>query len=180
MQRKQFIAGTLSLLPVLSLAAKSTGSSKHPFVIKAGGSRFNEQFLFRGLSPNDIKISGKDTGGALCVFEYTGREKTGPSLHVHYKQDEIFCVINGQYRFVVGDETHLLKEGDTIFLPRNIPHTWIQLSDEGKLIYWLQPAGKMEDFFRLMNEQKQAPTKEEMDRIHREHDMKVVGPPLSL
>lgn len=181
MQRKQFIAGTMSILPWLSIHSLAAGrSNTHSFVVRAGESRFHEKFLFRGMSPNDIKISGKDTGGALCVFEYLGLEKTGPALHVHYKQDEIFCILRGRYRFVVGNETHELGEGDTIFLPRNIPHTWIQLSEEGKLIYFLQPAGKMEDFFRLMNDMKLAPSKEEMDRIHREHDMAVVGPPLSL
>jgi quercetin 2,3-dioxygenase len=104
----------------------------------------------------------------------------GPSLHIHFKQDEIFTVIEGEYRFVVGKETHVLKAGQTIFLPRGIPHTWIQLTDKGRLIYFLQPAGKMEEFFVLMNSLKERPSDEEMDRIHAAHDMKVVGPPLTL
>jgi hypothetical protein len=48
------------------------------------------------------------------------------------------------------------------------------------MIYFLQPAGKMEEFFQHMNNLKAPPSKEEMDRIHAEHDMKVVGPPLTL
>ena len=48
------------------------------------------------------------------------------------------------------------------------------------MIYMLQPAGKMEEFFVLMNSLKTRPTKEEMDKYHAEHDMKVVGPPLTL
>ena len=73
-----------------------------------------------------------------------------------------------------------MKAGDTIFLPRQIPHTWIQLSDKGKLIYYLQPAGQMEEFFMTMNDLKGRPTADEMDKIHAAHGMKVVGPPLSL
>ena len=149
-------------------------------MVSAGKGRFNESFLFKGKSPNDIKISKKDTGNQLAVFEYIGYEKTGPALHLHFNQDEIFYVVAGEYRFVVGNDTMLLKSGDTIFLPRNIPHTWIQLTDTGRLVYLVQPAGKMEEFFRTMNSLTHPPAQEEIDRIHREHDMKVVGPPLTL
>ena len=89
-------------------------------------------------------------------------------------------MVEGEYRFVVGKDTHHLKAGQTIFLPRGIPHTWIQLSDMGKLIYMLQPAGKMEEFFSYMNTLKERPSAEEMDKIHAAHGMKVVGPPLTL
>jgi len=101
-------------------------------------------------------------------------------LHVHFEQDEIFTVTEGAYRFVVGKATHELEAGQTIFLPRNIPHTWIQLTDKGKMIYFLQPAGKMEEFFSYMNNLKERPSAAEMDRIHAAHQMKVVGPPLNL
>lgn len=155
-------------------------STKEPFVIGAGQSRFGETVKFLGVHPNDLKISSKDTGGQLSVFEYTGLGKVGPSLHIHFEQDEIFTVIEGEYRFVVGELTHILTPGQTIFLPRNIPHTWIQLTDKGRLIYFLQPAGKMEEFFSIMNKFTERPSQEEMDRIHKDHGMKVVGPPLTL
>jgi quercetin 2,3-dioxygenase len=80
----------------------------------------------------------------------------------------------------VGDQTHILGPGQTIFLPRGIAHTWIQLTDRGKLIYMLQPAGKMEEFFSYLNGLPAPPTQEELARIHEAHDMKVVGPPLTL
>jgi hypothetical protein len=38
----------------------------------------------------------------------------------------------------------------------------------------------MEEFFITLNGLKQMPTKAEMDRIHAEHGMKSVGPPLTL
>lgn len=185
MQRKQFLANSLLALPALSLsnllnAQPTKAKLQKPFVVNAGKSRFGEVVKFLGVHPNDLKISGKDTNGALSVFEYEGLGKVGPMLHIHFKQDEIFCVTEGKYRFVVGEETHELSAGQTIFLPRNIPHTWIQLSDKGRMIYMLQPAGKMEEFFSLMNNLKTRPSKEEMDKIHAAHDMKVVGEPLTL
>ncbi len=185
MQRKQFLISSLLAIPAITWAKQTTYpnkaiAAKEPFVVDAGKSRFGEVIKFLGVHPNDLKISAKDTGGQLSVFEYTGLGKTGPMLHVHFEQDEIFTVLEGGYRFVVGKEIHDLTAGQTIFLPRNIPHTWLQLTDRGKLIYFLQPAGKMEEFFSYMNNLKERPTPDEMDRIHAAHQMKVVGPPLSL
>ncbi|MEQ1799189.1 MAG: cupin domain-containing protein [Lacibacter sp.] len=182
MQRRKFITVSALAAVPFSAMAKLAGqlSAAVPFIVKKGESRFGDVVKFLGVHPNDLKISSKDTDGQLSVFEYTGLGKVGPALHVHFKQDEIFTVTEGEYRFVVGDETKLLKAGDTIFLPRNIPHTWIQTSERGKMIYFLQPAGKMEEFFVIMNGFKQRPTQEEIDRIHAAHDMKVMGPPLTL
>lgn len=73
-----------------------------------------------------------------------------------------------------------LKRGQTIFLPRGIPHTWIQLMDTGRMVYFLQPAGNMEAFFTLMNSLKERPLNKEMERVHAAHDMKEVGPPLTI
>ncbi|WP_113635440.1 cupin domain-containing protein [Nubsella zeaxanthinifaciens] len=183
MKRRKFLlhslGATMLFMPGKSALAKFR-SDKVPFKVSAGRGRFNESFLYKGKHPNDIKISGKDTDGKLAMFEYIGYDKVGPSLHVHFDQDEVFYVVEGKYRFVVGKQTILMDVGDTIFLPRNVPHTWIQLTDIGKLVYFVQPAGKAEEFFRTMNNLKQQPSKEEIDRIHEECGMKVVGPPLKL
>lgn len=182
MQRRKFI--TLSALlasPIATMAQwTSKLSSSIPFIVKKGESRFGDTVKFLGVHPNDLKISSQDTNGQLSVFEYTGLGKVGPALHVHFNQDEIFTVMEGSYRFVVGDETKNLSAGDTIFLPRNVPHTWIQTSDKGKMIYFLQPAGKMEEFFTIMNSLKERPSQEKIDEIHAAHEMKVIGPPLTL
>jgi quercetin dioxygenase-like cupin family protein len=181
MKRRNFILTSLTAAPVVASATKwnTPLSNPKPFVVKNGEARFGEHTPYRGVNPNDIKISKKDTEGGAAMFEYIGFEKIGPPLHIHFTQDEIFYVSEGEYLFQVGDEKSTLKSGDCIFLPRNIPHTWLQISDKGKLIYWVTPAGKMEDFFLKMNSLTKPPTPEEAQQIHIDHDMKVVGPPLS-
>ena len=182
MERKTFLKASLRTVGLLALTNVTKGNhgSKKSFKISAGKGRFGESFLYKGKNPNDIKISGKDTDDQVAMFEYIGFEKTGPSLHVHFHQDEVFYIVEGIYRFVVGDDTMMMGQGDTIFLPRNIPHTWIQLTDSGKLVYFVQPAGKAEIFFRTMNNLKHAPTRKEIDEIHEVCGMKVLGPPLKL
>ena len=93
---------------------------------------------------------------------------------------------SGTEPFIVGDGKS--RFGDVVkFLgvhPNDLKisskDTWIQLTDKGKMIYMLQPAGKMEEFFIYMNSLKERPSPEEMDRIHAAHQMKVMGPPLTL
>lgn len=163
--------------PALSPAENHTISEKlsHGFVVRAGKSRFGEKIVIGGVSPNDLKVSGKDTGGELSIFEYFGREKGGPPLHIHLYQDEVFYVAEGRYRFQCGNEQFTLQKGDMIFLPRAVPHTWAQLEQTGRLLFFFQPAGKMEAFFQTIGGS--TPPAEGADPF-KEHDMKIVGAPL--
>lgn len=182
MERKKFLLATAAALPTLlvgkNVLAQNLERPNKAFVVKSSESRFKEKTLIGGKSPNDIKISHKDTSGDLTVFEFIGNEKGGPPLHVHPHQDEIFFITQGEYLFQVGDEKYNLKTGDTIFLPRTVPHTFAQLSEKGKMFFLFQPAGKMEDFFRAIGKLTAAPSPQEGAQIFAAHDMKVVGPPL--
>jgi quercetin dioxygenase-like cupin family protein len=182
MERKKFLLTTVAATSALLIGPKvNAQKTKRPnkgFVVKATESRFSEKTLIGGKSPNDIKVSQKDTNGDLTVFEYTGNEKGGPPLHIHLHQDEIFFIVEGEYLFQVGNDKHTLKAGDTIFLPRTVPHAFAQLTDSGKMFLLFQPSGKMEDFFRAIGSLTSAPTPEQGAKIFADHDMKVVGPPL--
>ena len=181
MQRRKFVQVALVGVSTMTIS-ESFGKtrSKKGFKVDSGKDRFNEPIKYRGVNPNDVKISAKDTDGQLSVFEYVGFQKIGPPLHVHFNQDEIFYVVEGEFLFQLDSEKMTLKAGDTIFLPQNVPHTWLQLSDKGKLVYLMQPAGQMEEFFKKMNELKGPPTEELVQQIHQAHGMKIVGPPISL
>ncbi|WP_347156877.1 cupin domain-containing protein [Pontibacter chitinilyticus] len=151
--------------------------------VNAAGSRNGVSLEMKGVTRNtlDLKVSPEDTGGELAIFEQTGHTPHGgPPLHIHPFQDEIFYVLQGEYLFQVGDEQYELKTGDTIFLPRQVPHAFIQLSDEGKVLVIYQPAGKMEAFFRKTAAWTSPPSAEEIARTFAENDMHVVGPPLRL
>lgn len=182
MKRKKFLVAALTAIPAFSFARlfEESNNIEKPFVVRAGEARYGKPLFYKGKHPNNIVISKKDTAGAFSVFAYKGFDKIGPSMHLHMDQDEMFWVTEGSYRFAVGDETMELKAGDTIFLPRNIPHSWIQLTDVGQLIYAVHPAGTMEEFFIEMSEMKGPPTEEEAKKIHLKHGMKLIGPGLKL
>ena len=152
------------------------------FMVKSDEARFGDRLKMKGITVNilDLKISSADTNGDVSVFVQTGvTPKGGPPLHVHPNQDEWFHVIEGEYKFQVGDDVHLLSVGDTIFLPRNVPHAFGQLSEKGKMMVTYMPAGKMESFFKVTDKWTLPPTKEEVTKAFEDHDMKIVGPPLN-
>lgn len=179
MQRRKFLATATIATTTLAKESSKKNSDKKGFIVKNGEARFIVHTPM-GMNPNDTKISSKDTDGMLSVFEYTGKQRVGPPLHLHFDQDEIFYVVEGEYLFQLDKEQSTLKAGDTIFLPRNISHTWVQLSDSGKLIYLLQPAGKFEEFFQKFSimTTRELPPMDEMQKFFMAHGMKIMGPPL--
>ena len=54
----------------------------------------------------------------------SNKEKGGPALHIHHKDDEIFYVISGEFLIQLGDEISLIKKGDTVFIPRGTKLTF--------------------------------------------------------
>jgi len=151
------------------------------FKVNEGDARFREHYKMKGITLNnlDLKISATDTDNDLLVFEQTGlTPNSGPPLHIHPFQDEWFYVIEGEYLFQVGDGKYQMKSGDTIFLPRNVQHAFLQLTERGKMLVSYLPAGKMEAFFKVTDNWTSVPTKEEIEKAFADHDMVVVGPPL--
>jgi len=187
MKRKRFITALLGI-SAAPLAfgirnEKPSASERVSFKTDAGEGRIHGHIRLKGVNSNivDLKVSGRDTNGDLAIFEQTSiSQGRGTPLHVHYFQDEIFFVIDGEYYFQAGDEKYKLKIGDSIFLPRKVPHAWTQVSEKGKMTVTFQPAGKMEEFFVTMAGLSKEPTAEEISKIFAENDMKIVGPPLKI
>jgi quercetin dioxygenase-like cupin family protein len=153
------------------------------FKVSSAEARFGVHYNMKGVTRNtlDIKISSADTGGGLAVFEQTGMTPGGgPPLHIHPFQDKWFYVVEGESLFQVGGDKYQMQPGDTIFLPRNVQHAFLQLSESGKMVVSYMPAGKMEAFFKATDLWTAPPSKEEIARVFEDHDMKVVGAPLEI
>jgi quercetin dioxygenase-like cupin family protein len=187
MKRKGFIAALIAFATVpvwaFSPGEKHVKRADRGFKINAGEGRLHGHLKLKGVNANilDVKVSGSDTKGDLAIFEQTSLSQgRGTPLHIHKSQDEIFYVLEGAYYFQVGDEKFHLTVGDSIFLPRKVPHAWTQKSQTGKMTVTVQPAGKLEDFFLTMSGLDHEPTNNEIEKIFADNDMKIVGPPLKL
>jgi quercetin dioxygenase-like cupin family protein len=150
--------------------------------VPLGTDRFKEDDrMIWGVLPLSIKLSGKDTGGELFVFEHRRQSKGGPPRHVHFEQDEWFYVIAGEYAFEIGGEKFRCKAGDTMFAPRRVPHGWASIGEElGTLLTIVSPVGTFEDFLVDTTRYPVLPSPEEIAEAFAAHNMKVVGPPLDV
>jgi quercetin dioxygenase-like cupin family protein len=151
------------------------------FRVGAQKDRINDELLIMG-ERFDLKVSSRDTGGDLCIYDTFRESKGGPALHRHHFQDEWFYVIRGEFIVQVGDDTLSLQPGDSAFAPRKIPHAFAKISDgEGQMLVLFQPAGSMEDFFKQMSKiGKEIPKNQEIDlkQLWADHGMEILGPPL--
>ena len=146
-----------------------------PFAVRRDQDRFAHPVNFLN-GRFDIKVSGRDTGGALLMIDTVRLGRGGPPLHLHHHQDEFFIVEEGTFRVRIGALDYDLEPGDFAFGPRGVPHAFVNLSETGRLLVGFQPAGTMEAFF---SHPMTDPRSEAFRTLSEEHGMRVVGPPLS-
>ena len=69
-----------------------------------------------------VCLCGADTGGAYCLLEVGLAPGMMVPRHTHTREDEAYYVLSGELEVVVGDEVFILRAGDTLMAPRDIPH----------------------------------------------------------
>lgn len=152
MNRRAFVTRsglTLGFLaagaPASTASAQSSGTPPQPFraseatASTRGGPGMLLRFLARSV----------DTGGSLALLEGRGRPGMEPSRHVHRREDETVYVLDGAFRFEAGGEEFEVGPGESIFLPRNVPHGFEILSEEMHVLLLLTPGGLDEWFWQV-------------------------------
>ena len=183
MRRGSFILAAVGtfITPLIARAGDKIQNIRKGFLVKAGESRTGRHLKMKGVTLNvlGLKISSADTFGELAVFEQTGfTNMGGPPLHIHPYQDEFFYILEGEYQFQVDQSRYHLSPGDTIFLPRNIKHAFIQLTEKAKVLVSYTPAGKMESFFATTDSWTEPPDDDLVRKTFADHDMVIAGPPM--
>jgi hypothetical protein len=122
MKRRKFLKFPIAAAALAALpgGAETTGLGQERaakgFRVEAGKNRRQEELLIMGGS-FDLKVSSRDTGGNLCIYDTTRRSKGGPAFHYHHSQDEWFYAILGEFMVRVGDDTFevLMKQHLAIY-----------------------------------------------------------------
>ena len=100
-----------------------------------------------------FKVVGEDTGGAFILGEEVSPPGGGPPPHVHHREDEIFCVLEGKYEFLVGEGAIRASAGSVVYGPRNVPHTFKNVgTTPARMLAFITPAG-FEDFLEEVGEE---------------------------
>jgi len=96
-----------------------------------------------------LLLTAAETGGSLSLMESLMCPGTEPRYHVHENEDEIFYVLEGHLSVMVDGTVHECRAGDTIFLPRGLPHTFRVRSQVARCLSIATPSG-FENFFKAI------------------------------
>jgi mannose-6-phosphate isomerase-like protein (cupin superfamily) len=88
-----------------------------------------KEFVLAGVVMKRL-LSGDETAGQFCLFENRSGGNTRTPIHVHAHDDETVYVIEGELTAVLDGRPRRLTAGESIFLPRRIPHQLMNVSGE--------------------------------------------------
>jgi mannose-6-phosphate isomerase-like protein (cupin superfamily) len=100
------------------------------------------------------KITSYQTGGAYSLFEVETPPGSGAPPHVQHREDEAFCVLEGEYGFLVEGHTINAGVGSLIYVPKGILHAHKNVGKEpGRMLVSQTPGGLHERFFEEIGEE---------------------------
>ena len=134
-----------------------------------------------------VRARGEATGGAYGLVESWIPAGFSPPLHVHRREDEAFFVLEGRVRFRCADREITGGPGTYVFLPRDVPHTFVVEGDETAHLLTLISPGGGEGFFLDAGRTPEGPglpppsrpDVEALARVAERYGSEILGPPLA-
>jgi quercetin dioxygenase-like cupin family protein len=145
------------------------------FVVPAGGGThldMNAPGRFAAL-----KLLRKQTQDSIMLFEETVPAGTKSLHHMHHDSDEVAFVLDGEITFKIGDDVTVGGPGACAFMPRNVPHAWMNSgSGTARVVFFYTPAvagGFIEEMLELPNGPMSA---ENRARLCKTYRWEILGP----
>jgi mannose-6-phosphate isomerase-like protein (cupin superfamily) len=142
------------------------------YVLQSGEGERIENLHLRFMATNE------QTGGALMAGECFNPGPGGPPLHVHYSHDELYLVLQGRYRFQIGQDVHEGGAGMFAYVPRGTSHTFASVGPEEGRIFAMSLPGLDEFIRRMSTLQTGGVDQSEMVDLFHDFDSEITGPPL--
>ncbi|MES2647220.1 MAG: cupin domain-containing protein [Bacteroidota bacterium] len=97
--------------------------------------------LYRGSAVVKFLLSSEDTNNALSIVEFKMLAGTEPPAHIHYNEDEVFIIKQGELTFFIGDNPVKAYIGDVIFAPRGVAHSFTINTESATMLTIMTPGG---------------------------------------
>ena len=91
-----------------------------------------------------VQVSTEETEGRVSVMEQWAPANWSPPTHVHSKEDQVLYILEGEITAQLGGPdgpTTLVKAGESVFLPRQVPHCFLTGPEGAKLLEINTPGG---------------------------------------
>jgi quercetin dioxygenase-like cupin family protein len=120
--------------------------SREQMTMASAPERESVRVAGRGIT---YKVVGEETGGAFALLECTLEPGLlGAPPHMHHREDEVTCVLEGELMVQVGERVIYATPGCTIFKPRGVFHAfWNAGSTTARFLEFISPAG-FEEYFQ--------------------------------
>ncbi len=104
-----------------------------------------------------IRVSASDGRDGISILEHFVPHGFSPPLHLHRSEDEVFHVLDGEFRVRVQDQDHRLGPGDILLAPKGVPHTYRVESAQGGRCLAITARGDFERFVRAVSRPAERP-----------------------
>ncbi|HEY5745900.1 MAG TPA: cupin domain-containing protein [Chryseolinea sp.] len=82
-----------------------------------------------------------ETGGRHALIKIIVQRGAEPPAHTHSREDESYFIIKGSVRYTIGEDQVTVNEGEYVYLPKDLPHSFQVLSDKAEVLMWMSPGG---------------------------------------
>jgi len=125
-------------------ASADSSTPTRPAVIAQPGEglavrAFGNEILFQ--------LTSEQSGGALNVGLATVPPGARVPPHIQTREEELFLVIEGRYRFSINGEWKEVAPGGMVYIPRGVPHTFEVLGDQPGRHWVLMSPGGFDRFY---------------------------------
>ena len=128
-----------------------------------------------------VLLASEDTGGAFAFLHGVFPPGTGAPLHVHRREDEMMYVLEGTLDVQIKGTRITLTAGESVFLPRDIPHAFSNLSKQPVKAIAVAAPGGFEAYFADMMQlfADGEPELTAVNALGNKYGVENVGPPLT-
>ncbi|HWH68922.1 MAG TPA: cupin domain-containing protein [Candidatus Sulfotelmatobacter sp.] len=138
-----------------------------------------------------IHVSSSDGQDGISILEHFAPFGSSPPLHLHRTEDEVFHVLEGEFRVRVQDQERRLRPGDVLLAPKGVAHTYRVESPQGGRCLTTTVHGDFERFVRAVSRPAEraelppaagplsADAAQALRATAAQYGIELVGPPLS-
>jgi quercetin dioxygenase-like cupin family protein len=100
-----------------------------------------------------VLVSSEQTGRAFCIMRFFTPPGADTPPHTHQNEDETFIIESGEVEVNVGGKLVRARTGDTVYLPKKIPHAPKKISDGTLQVVVVCVPGGFDEFFAACAEE---------------------------
>ena len=98
-----------------------------------------------------VKVSPADSDGQMAFFHLAAPPMSGPPLHSHSREDELFYVLEGELVFELDGERFTAVAGSTVYLRRGVVHRYQNFTSETARLLIVTTPGTFCGFFEELS-----------------------------